>query len=125
MKRRYLIITVVIAAIAAAVFFRQTYRQGPAQAEGPHGRVRVPVAVEVAPVARQAINEIGIYTGTLLPESQFTVAPKVAGRLEKILVDIGDEVRRGELIALLDDDEFVQQVDQARATSKRAAVSSA
>ncbi|OPZ30150.1 MAG: Macrolide export protein MacA [Deltaproteobacteria bacterium ADurb.BinA179] len=115
MKRRYLIITVVIAAIAAAVFFRQTYRQGPAQAEGPHGRVRVPVAVEVAPVARQAINEIGIYTGTLLPESQFTVAPKVAGRLEKILVDIGDEVRRGELIALLDDDEFVQQVDQARA----------
>ncbi|NLW68199.1 MAG: biotin/lipoyl-binding protein, partial [Bacteriovoracaceae bacterium] len=115
MKRRYLIITVVIVAIAAAVFFRQTYRQGPTQAEGPHGRARVPVAVEVAPVTRQEINEIGIYTGTLLPESQFTVAPKVAGRLEKILVDIGDEVRRGELIALLDDDEFVQQVDQARA----------
>lgn len=30
-------------------------------------------------------------------------------------MDIGDEVRRGEFIALLDDDEFVQQVDQARA----------
>lgn len=43
------------------------------------------------------------------------VAPKVGGRLESLLVNIGDYVQQGQLIAVLDDDEYVQQVDQAKA----------
>jgi RND family efflux transporter MFP subunit len=43
------------------------------------------------------------------------VAPKIAGRLEKILVDIGDIVKGGQLVAVLDDDEYRQQVNQAQA----------
>lgn len=73
------------------------------------------VAVEVTSITKSTIREVGIFTGTLLPESQFIVAPKIAGKLEKILVDIGDEVKQGQLIAVLDDDEYVQQVDQAKA----------
>ncbi len=73
------------------------------------------VAVEVTPVTQATIREIGTFTGTLLPESQYVVAPKIAGRLEKIFVNIGDLVERGQLIALIDDDEVVQQVDQAKA----------
>ncbi len=65
--------------------------------------------------AQNAIREIGTFTGTLLPKSQYVVAPKIAGRLEKLFVNIGDPVERGQVIALIDDDEFVQQVDQARA----------
>jgi RND family efflux transporter MFP subunit len=114
MKRRYVIAAVFIA-VAGAIIFRQLFQQGPGRADGSPRTLSAPVAVEVAPVGKQTIREIGVYTGTLLPESQFTVAPKVSGRLEKMLVDIGDEVRQGQLIALLDDDEFVQQVDQARA----------
>ena len=73
------------------------------------------VAVEVTPVLKTTIREIGTFTGTLLPKSQYVVAPKIAGRLEKLFVNIGDPVERGQVIALIDDDEFVQQVDQARA----------
>jgi len=73
------------------------------------------VAVEVTPVRKTTIREIGTFTGTLLPKSQYVVAPKIAGRLEKLYVNIGDTVERGQIIALIDDDEFVQQVDQARA----------
>lgn len=75
----------------------------------------IPVAVEVTPVKQSTICEIGVFTGTLLPETQYVVAPKISGRLEKLFVNIGDEVKRGQLIALIDDDEFIQQVDQARA----------
>ncbi len=75
----------------------------------------IPVAVEVTPVKKSAICEIGRFTGTLLPESQYIVAPKISGRLEKLFVNIGDEVKRDQLIALIDDDEFIQAVDQARA----------
>ncbi len=73
------------------------------------------VAVEVAPVRKTSINDVGFFTGTLLPRAQFIVAPKITGRLEKIFVNIGDLVKFNQLIALLDDDEYVQQVGRFQA----------
>jgi len=61
------------------------------------------------------ISEIGDYTGSLFPLSEFVLAPKIAGRLEKIPVNIGDVVRDGDLVAALDDEEYRQQVSQAKA----------
>ena len=84
---------------------------------GPMRRKRgaVAVAVEVEPVRKGVIRNVRLFTGSLLPKSEFRVAPKISGRLAKLLVDIGDTVKRGQLIAVLDDDEFVRQVEQARA----------
>jgi RND family efflux transporter MFP subunit len=73
------------------------------------------VAVVIQPVRRETILEIQRFTGTLLPKEQFLVAPKVAGRLEKLHVNIGQPVKNGELIAQLDTMELDQQVNQARA----------
>ena len=75
----------------------------------------IPVAVEVAPVKKAFIREVGSFAGSLYPLSEFILAPKIAGRLEKILVHIGDEVKGGQLLAVLDDDEYRQQVIQAKA----------
>jgi RND family efflux transporter MFP subunit len=75
----------------------------------------ISVAVEVTPIRKTLIREVGVFTGTLLPESQYIVAPKIAGRLNKIFIDIGDYVKQRQLIAILEDEEYVQQVDQARA----------
>ena len=73
------------------------------------------VAVEISPIEKTTIRDIGSFTGTLMAKSQFEVAPKISGRLEKLMLDIGDRVKHGDLIATLDDDEIVQQLDQARA----------
>jgi len=73
------------------------------------------VAVEVVPVKKGVIRDVGFFTGSLLPRSSFVVAPKIAGRLEKLLVNIGDHVKRDQLIAVLDDEEYRQQVEQAQA----------
>lgn len=78
-------------------------------------RSRGPVAVEVKEVQKRTLKDVGLFTGTLYPKSQFIAAPKVAGRLEKLLVKIGDPVKKDQLIAILENDEYVQQVDQARA----------
>ncbi len=78
-------------------------------------RGKPPVAVEIAKVSRSDIRDIGNFSGTLSPRSSFTVAPKVAGRLKRLTVDIGDVVRSGQVIAELDDEEYVQDVLQARA----------
>jgi RND family efflux transporter MFP subunit len=55
------------------------------------------------------------FSGSLQPRSRITIAPKAGGRLERLYVDIGDRVRNGQLIAVLDGEEYAQQVDQARA----------
>jgi RND family efflux transporter MFP subunit len=78
-------------------------------------RASPPVAVEVAPVRRDTIRDIGVFTGSLVPQSQFVVAPKAAGWLKKLLVDIGDRVGRNDVIAVLDDEQFTRQVEQAAA----------
>ena len=65
--------------------------------------------------ARRSLRDLGTYTGTLTAKSNVIVAPKIAGRLNRLLVDIGDPVRSGQLLAVLEDDEYRQQVIQAEA----------
>ena len=79
------------------------------------GRPAVSVAVEVKPIERGVIRDIGVFTGSLEAKSQFVVASKVAGWLKKLVVNIGDEVSRNQVIAIVDDEEFAQQVEQSRA----------
>jgi len=73
------------------------------------------VPVEVAAVERGAIESRRVFAGTLTAHAEFVVAPKVSGRIERLTVDLGDTVTRGQVVAKLDDAEFVQQVAQARA----------
>ena len=56
-----------------------------------------------------------IFSGSLYAFSKFVVAPKIAGRLKEIRVNIGDRVSGGQLLAVLDDDEYRQQAVQAEA----------
>jgi RND family efflux transporter MFP subunit len=89
--------------------------QAEKKSEGGPGRGTPAVAVALAPVERQVIRDIGTFTGTMVPKSRFDVAAKVPGRLKRILVNISDPVRRDQMIAVLDDDEVTQQVEQSRA----------
>ena len=73
------------------------------------------VAVEVTPVRKTTIRDVARFTGSLQPRAQFIVAPKVAGRLVRLLVDIGDKVRRNQQVAILDDAEYAQAVEEMRA----------
>lgn len=79
------------------------------------GRGRAGFAVEATPVERATVTDLRRFTGNLTPSAAFVVAPKVAGRLERLTVNIGDLVENGQVVARLDDDEQVQLVRQARA----------
>ena len=89
--------------------------KGPGGLHGGKSGRGTAVAVEVVPVERDTVRSIARLTGTLLPRSEFVVAPKVSGRLESLTVDVGNTVKAGALIARLDDAEYAQQVEQARA----------
>jgi RND family efflux transporter MFP subunit len=86
-------------------------RSGATQA----GRTRRPVPVEVAPVQHGPIVLERTFSGELEALAEFVVAPKVSGRVEHVFVNIADTVKRGQVVAELDNDEYVQAVAQARA----------
>lgn len=83
-----------------------------------NGMRQAAVAVAVSPVEKGLIRDLGQFSGTLIPKSQFAVAPKVSGKLKKLYVNIGDRVTRGQVVAQLDDEEYRQQVLQAEADLK-------
>jgi RND family efflux transporter MFP subunit len=112
MKKLFFVLLVL--AIIAIVGW-QAYRRITATSGTGPGRSAAAVAVEIQPVRKDIIKDIGVFTGSLIPKSQFTVAPKAAGWLKKLLVNVGDTVQRNQVIAILEDQEYQQQVEQARA----------
>jgi RND family efflux transporter MFP subunit len=74
-----------------------------------------PVPVEIASIQRGPIVLQRTFSGELEAMAEFVVAPKVSGRVVRMLVNIADTVARGQVVAELDNDEYVQAVAQARA----------
>lgn len=72
-------------------------------------------AVAVAPIEHRPIELKRTFSGALESHSKFVVAPKVAGRIEELPVDISDNVNRGDVVAILDAAEFDQDVRQSEA----------
>ncbi len=82
---------------------------------GPGRRGPGAVAVDIQSVTWGVIRDVGVFSGSLEPKSQFVVAPRVSGWLKDVLVHVGDSVRQNQVVAVLDDQEFAQQVEQAKA----------
>ena len=83
---------------------------------GGGGGFRPPMTVEVAKVARGNISSYLSVVGNLIGEATVEVAPKTGGRLTSMNVKLGDRVRRGQVLAKLDDKEIIEQVRQAEAS---------
>lgn len=54
-------------------------------------------------------------TGTVQPENRLEIKPPIAGRVEKVLVDEGQEVRKGQILAWMSSTERAALLDAARA----------
>lgn len=73
------------------------------------------VAVNAVPVKRADIASTLSYTGDVRSQATLNVVPKVTGRIEKLFVDVGANVKKGDLIAELEKDQANLSVRQAEA----------
>jgi RND family efflux transporter MFP subunit len=86
-------------------------------AGGAGGRgVRPPMPVEFATVKRAPVSEQILVVGNLIGAATVQVVPRVNGRLQTVNVQLGDPVKRGQVIAQVEDSEIREQVRQAEAT---------
>jgi len=110
-----IVLSLIILAVLGLIGWRAAQQIMSMGHSGPRHNGPMPTAVEIEPVTKHTIRDVGHFTGSLYPNSKFVVAPKISGRLEKLRVNIGDNVRAGDLIAELENNEYRQQVDQAGA----------
>ena len=112
MRRNTIIaLVLLLGAVGGSVAFRISGAvKGAGQSESKH-----PAAVEVALVERGTIEHRRTFTGTLEARGRFVVAANVGGRVERLLVDLADPVKQGQVIAELDDAEQTESVAEAGA----------
>lgn len=84
-----------------------------------------PREVRVAPVVNQDLVAEVQGTGTVTTNVQPKVGSKINGRIETVLVEEGDFVKEGQLVAVLEDTDLKHQVARAAARLEAARASAA
>ncbi len=100
------------AAVSGWVIFGHVQERA---ASSKNAQTSQPVPVEVTRIQRGPIVMERTFSGELEALAEFVVAPKISGRVERVMVNIADTVKRGQIVAELDNDEYIQAVAQAQA----------
>lgn len=95
------------AAVAAALLAKMT--------------LLAPVKVKAVRLERRDLTARAYGNGTVEARVVVAVSSKVTGRIRTLLADQGDRVKRGQLLARLEDEDFSHQELQAEAGMKKAA----
>jgi len=78
------------------------------------------VAITVAQAEARAVERSVQIVGTLMAQDEVTLANETPATIEKILVDMGDRVQRGQLLIKLDEREARLEVERAAANLQAA-----
>jgi HlyD family secretion protein len=116
-SRKWLIVGL-LAMVALAVAGAVAFMPDTARISGLSTKAR---EVEVAMVVRQSPTAGSVLLtagGYIIPRRRVEVSSKTSGRVEELLVDKGDKVVGGQVLARLDDREIRAQLEQVRAIQK-------
>lgn len=81
-----------------------------------------PRQVRIATVAGAQVARTISATGTLAAEDRVMLGAKVVGRVSEISVDLGSRVRKGQVLARIDPNDYRLRVNQAEAALQQARV---
>src|SRR3989339_1669357 len=70
---------------------------------------------ETVKIERGSINSVISATGIVEPHNRLEIKPSVAGRIESVLVEEGEKVKKGQILAWMSSTERATLLDAARA----------
>lgn len=116
-----ILVVVIILAVVTVVAWRisQVFK---ARGEASQETEKSPPAVEIQEVRRGVIREELLLIGNIVAASEVTVFSKIPGKVLNISVDEGSKVRKGDIIAKIEDKEIKLQLKQAEAAVEAATV---
>jgi len=121
-RRLGLFATVVVLALAAILVFglwRHYSRQKVVEAAAHQEQVSIPL-VNVVKVRRAPAISETLLPGNITPLTEAYIYARASGYVGRRLVDIGDRVKQGQILATIESPELDQQVAQARAALAQA-----
>ncbi len=107
-------IFVVLGGIVAFAYLRPKHAQNPGPVGAP-GRGPLEALVETQPVTADNIAKVIKVTGTINARAEIDVYPKQSGEIIKLLVDVGDKVKAGQVLANIESKTYELQLKQAEA----------
>jgi len=76
--------------------------------------------VEVAPVTRKTVYHVITSEAVLYPVNQANIMPKISAPVQRFLVNRGDHVRQGQLLAVLEDRDLVAAANESKGLYEQA-----
>jgi len=116
--KKYLVVGVIILVLVGLVIFgyASKSKQDESMRRGPGAGGQMPsVVVGVMTVEDANIAQKVLITGTINAKTDVEIYPKQSGEIENVLVDIGDHVKAGQVLAKIDPESFKIQTKQAQA----------
>ena len=74
--------------------------------------------VRVSTVETLKLEKKDSFSGTVIPDKQIMISPKVVGYLKEIKVKAGDKVKKGEILAVIESSDIRPDVEKAKAGLK-------
>ena len=111
---RWILLPLVLCAFATWIGCDSARSSAPNGLEKPARQVRVTLAQEGALARTVAVS------GTLAADQDVTLSVKVSGRVGELMADLGTRVRRGQVLARLEQADFDLRVRQAEAALEQA-----
>ncbi len=94
----------------------KTAASGAEAAAAPAEKAAIPV--KVLTLGKTKISRTIDYTATILPFEEVNVAPSTPGRIDKIYVEVGDRINKGDDLFLMDRTQLYQQRVQLASLAK-------
>ncbi len=108
-KRTWIIVGIVVIALAAGGIYFATRQT----ATGQSGRNNFPANAQTAKVIRTTLSNSVDSTGSINPESKIPLSFGASGIVSQVKVNVGDRVKKGDVLATLDTTDLQQKVTQA------------
>ena len=105
MKKKIIYIVVAVVIVAGGFTIYKSF-----------GKAQQSVELETAKVVRGNISDVITATGTLEALETVEVGTQVSGVIQKIYVDYNSQVKKGQLLAQLDETPLIAQLEQSKAT---------
>ena len=109
MSKKNIVITIIILLAAVALVFVGSQLMGGNQANAAEG-------IQTVVVERSTLRASVDATGSVAPETRLELSFKSAGRVAEIMVEEGDQVKGGEILAKLETADLEQALIQAQAS---------
>jgi len=113
-SRRTLIISAIVSVIVLIAVIRVVNQLGKKNAKTASAEQALVIKVET--VAKGQVVEQVKISGTIRPINEVEIFPKIAGRIEAIKVEPGDNVKAGDVLAVIEHKEIGLQEKSARAS---------